>query len=397
MRRLLILVSAIVFVESVFFSALAPLLPYYEDELGLSKQAAGVLTAIYAAGAIAGAVPGGALAARFGVKPAVLSGLAVMIVASIAFGFADSVWTLNAARFAQGVGSALAWTGGLAWLVAASPRDHRGELIGIAMGSAVAGALVGPLLGWIATEVGPAPAFVAVAVLDVGLFGWAWATPATRPEVPQRLREVLAAVHEPAILQGFWFVTLPALLLGVISVLGPLRLDELGWSALAISIAFLVSAGIEATLAPIQGRWSDRRGPASPIRVGLIASITASVALILVDARAVFIVLVVVAGVAYGFFWVPGTAILSEGAEQAGLDLAFAAMIMNLAWAPGNVVGAAAGGALGSAAGDGTVYLVVAALCAITLVAVSRRGLAQPSPALVRADAAKRASSAPAE
>ena len=106
MRRLVLLVSAIVLVESVFFSALAPLLPYYEDTLGLSKQAGGVLTAIYAAGAIAGAVPGGALAARLGVKPVVALGLLVMVAASIGFGFADSVWALNASRFCQGVGSA---------------------------------------------------------------------------------------------------------------------------------------------------------------------------------------------------------------------------------------------------------------------------------------------------
>ena len=80
MRRLVLLVSAIVLVETIFFSALAPLLPYYEDEFGLSKQAAGLLTAIYAAGASPGAIPGGALAARLGVKAAVLLGLAVMIV-----------------------------------------------------------------------------------------------------------------------------------------------------------------------------------------------------------------------------------------------------------------------------------------------------------------------------
>jgi MFS family permease len=374
-RRLVLLVSAIVLVETVFFSALAPLLPHYEDELGLSKQGAGILTAIYAAGAVAGAIPGGALAARLGVKSAVLLGLIVMIIASVAFGFADSVWTLNATRFGQGVGSALAWTGALAWLVAAAPRERRGELIGVAMGSAVAGALLGPVLGWTATEVGTGPAFTAVAVLDLALLAWAWTTPASRPQAPQRLREVRGALREPAILEGFWFVTLAALLLGVISVLGPLRLDKLGWSAFAISAAFFVSAGVDAVLAPLQGRWSDRRGPAAPLRVGLVGSIAFSLALILVDARWAFIVLVVLAGIAYGFFWVPGTAILSDAAERAGLDLAFGAMLLNLAWAPGDFVGAAAGGALADAVGDASVYLVVIGLCAVTLVVDLRRRL----------------------
>jgi MFS family permease len=371
-RRLVPLVSAIVLVESVFFSALTPLLPYYEAEFGLSKQAGGILTAVYAGGAIVGAIPAGALAARLGVKAAVTLGLLVMIVASVAFGLADSVGALTVSRFVQGIGSALAWTGGLAWLVAAAPRERRGELIGVAMGAAVAGALLGPVLGWVATEVGTAPAFAAVALVDFALLAWAWATPAARPEAPQRLREVRAAVHQPAILQGFWFVTLAALLLGVISVLGPFRLDELGWSAFAISAAFFVSAGVEAALAPVQGRWSDRRGAAEPIRVGLVASIAATVGLLLVDASWPFIVLVAVAGVSYGFFWVPGTAILSDGTERAGLDLAFGAMLLNLAWAPGNVVGAAAGGALGDAVGDEAVYVAVIGICACSLAVGTR-------------------------
>ena len=42
-RGLLTLVSATVLLESMFFGVLAPLLPYYEDEFGLSTSALGVL------------------------------------------------------------------------------------------------------------------------------------------------------------------------------------------------------------------------------------------------------------------------------------------------------------------------------------------------------------------
>src|SRR5919201_4823890 len=163
MRRLLVLISATVLLESTFFSVLAPLLPYYEDEFALSTSALGVLSAVYAAGGLAGALPSGVLAVRVGVRPTVLGGLAIIVSTSVAFGLAESAWVLYAARFGQGVGSALAWTGGLAWLVAAAPRERRGELIGIAMGAAVGGALLGPVLGAFASLVGPAPAFAAVA------------------------------------------------------------------------------------------------------------------------------------------------------------------------------------------------------------------------------------------
>ena len=74
MRRLLLLASAIVFVDTAFYAAITPLLPTYVEELDLSKSAAGVLSAAYPAGTFAGALPGGWLAARAGVRPTALLG-----------------------------------------------------------------------------------------------------------------------------------------------------------------------------------------------------------------------------------------------------------------------------------------------------------------------------------
>ena len=370
MRRLLTLVSATVLLESIFFGVLAPLLPYYEDEFGLSTSALGALSAVYALGAFVGAIPSGLLAVRTGVKPTVLAGLAVIVATSVAFGLAESAWVLYAARFGQGLGSAFAWTGGLAWLVAAAPKDRRGELIGITMGSAIAGALLGPVLGGIASVVGPALAFAAVAAGGVALAAWAWATPAARPaEEPQPLVALRSATRVREVVSGFWLVSLAAFLLGIISVVAPLRLDELGWGALGISAAFLISAGIEAALSPVLGRWSDRHGRLAPVRTGLVAAIAFSLVIPWVDLPWPYLVLVICAGVAYGVNWVPGTALLSDGAEKAGLDQGFGFALLNAAWAPANVVGAGLGGVLAQTAGDAAAYLVAAALCLVTLAA----------------------------
>ena len=59
MRRLFLLVSAVVLVDTMFYAAIAPLLPTYEADLGLSKTGAGVLSASYPAGNAAGVPPGG--------------------------------------------------------------------------------------------------------------------------------------------------------------------------------------------------------------------------------------------------------------------------------------------------------------------------------------------------
>ena len=52
MRRLLLLGSTVVFLDVAFYTAITPLLPHYVDDLGLSKGAAGVLSAAYAAGTL---------------------------------------------------------------------------------------------------------------------------------------------------------------------------------------------------------------------------------------------------------------------------------------------------------------------------------------------------------
>jgi predicted MFS family arabinose efflux permease len=380
-RRLLFLVSAIVLVESTFFSVLAPLLPEYADEFGLSKTAAGILSGIYAAGGLAGAIPSGLLAVRVGVKPTVLAGLAIIVATSVAFGLAGTEWVLYAARFGQGVGSALAWTGGLAWLIAAAPRGRRGELIGVAMGAAVAGALLGPVLGGVASLTGTAVAFGAVAAAGFALMAWAWTTPSFPPqEEPQPASVLVRAFREREVVSGFWLVSLAATLLGVISVVAPFRLDELGWGALGISAAFLVSAGVEAALNPFLGRWSDRYGRLAPVRAGLFAAIAISAVLPWIDLRWPHLFLVIGAGIAYGIFWVPGTALLSDGAETAGIDQGFGMALLNVAWAPANVVGAVLGGALAQIVGD-TAYLLAAALCLITLAATQLAALdRRPAP-----------------
>jgi MFS family permease len=369
-RRLLLLVGAIIFVDTMFFAALTPLLPGYADDLGLSKAGVGVLAAAYPAGALAGGIPGGMAAARFGVKPTVVVGLLLMVVTTTVFGFANDIVLLDLARFAQGFASALTWTASLAWLVSEAPADRRGLLIGTAMSAAIVGALFGPVLGGIAAVVGIEVAFSAVGVLGLVLAAWAAATPAAKPERPQRLSMLWAAVKDRAVLGSVWFVALPALLFSTMGVLASLRLDELGMSAVAIGGVFLVSAAIEAVLNPAAGRISDVRGRLLPIRAGLAASAVMAALLPWPDSRWLLAVLVVLAGMAFGIFWTPAMSHLTDLAERRGLDYAYGFALVNLAWAPGQALGASGGGALARATSDAVPYLLLSTLCLLSLAAL---------------------------
>src|SRR6185436_3091071 len=98
MRRLVAFVCLVVFVDTSFYAAVTPLLPALSDEYGLSKTAAGILAAAYPAGTLLGALPGGWMASRVGVRPTVLVGLGMMVVASVVFAFASSIVVLDIAR-----------------------------------------------------------------------------------------------------------------------------------------------------------------------------------------------------------------------------------------------------------------------------------------------------------
>ena len=273
MRRLLLLTSAIVLVDTMFFAALTPLLPHYVDELGLGKAGAGVLQAMYPAGALVAGIPSGIAAARLGVKRTVLIGLSLLTLTTVAFGLADSVWALDLARFLQGVSSAFSWTGALAWLVAAAPAGRRGRLIGSAFGAAIVGALFGPVLGAVASFTGPGPAFGAVAGVALVLAAVAAATPAVVPTRAQPIQMLVDAISRDRRIQtGVWLCLLPALCFGTLSVLAPLRLSDLGWGAAAVGATYLVSAALEAAWAPVLGRISDRHGRMPPLLAALAGS-----------------------------------------------------------------------------------------------------------------------------
>ena len=371
MRRLLFLVGAIVLVDTMFFAALTPLLRHYVDELDLGKAGAGVLQAMYPAGALVAAIPGGIAAARFGVKPTVLIGLSLLAVTTVAFGLANSVLALDLARFLQGVSSAFSWTGSLAWLVAAAPPGRRGRLIGSAFGAAIAGALFGPVLGAVASFTGTAAAFSVVAGLALVLAVAAWRTPAPAAVDRQPLSMLFRALKVRSIQVPIWLCLLPALLFGNLSVLAPLRLSHLGWGAAAIGATYLVMAAIEASWAPILGRAADHYGRMPPLRAALVASAVVSFILPWPQGAWLVALVVVSAGFAFGSFWTPAMSLATDEAETFGLDYGYAFALVNLAWAPGQAGGAALGGVLAAATTDAVSYLLLSAICLLTLWAIA--------------------------
>ena len=372
MRRLLFLACAIVFVDTMFYAAMTPLLPGFEDEFGLSKTGAGVLVAAYPAGTLIGALPGGYLAARAGVRATVVLGMALLVVASLAFAFADTIAMLDAARFIQGLGGAAWWAGAMAWVASAAPRGRRGEMIGTTMGAAIAGTLAGPAVGTLADAAGITPTFCGVAVVGTLLAGWALRTPPAAPEGTSPPRELLAALRDGRVAGGIWLIAVPGVLFGTIGVLAPLRLDDLGVGAAGIGATWLGAALLESGVSPVVGRVSDRRGRLFPCVIGLMLGTALMLLFPWPNTAWQLIALVLLAAPSVGMLWAPSMALLSDGAESLGIAQGFAFALSNLGWSIGQVVGSVASARLADATSDTVPYLVLSGLCVLTLALIAR-------------------------
>jgi MFS family permease len=368
MRRLLVLASAMVFFDVVFFSAIAPLLPTYVADLGLSKAQAGVLSASYAAGTLIAALPAGLLAARLGPRRTVIAGLLLLGVASVVFGFAEDFPLLATARLSQGAAGALIWSGALTWLVAASPPERRGSVIGTALGTAIMGALVGPALGALAAEASTEIVFTGVLGVAMVLAVFAARLPETRRPEAQKMHEVAEAILSRPILIATALVAIPSVMFGAVEVLVPLQIAELGGGHELIAGSFIVGAALEAALAPIAGRYSDRVGRRAPFVGGLAVCAAAMTAIAVAQSLGVVLAGLILTSMGGGICFTPVLTMLSEIAESSSLHQGYAAGLSNMAWAAGQVVGGVAGGAAASVAGNAVPSFAIVVLLIGTVV-----------------------------
>ncbi|MEJ7893847.1 MAG: MFS transporter [Solirubrobacteraceae bacterium] len=372
-RRLITLISVAMVVDTAAYATITPLLPDLVEEFGLSKAGAGALSAAYPVGTLVLALPAGLLAARIGAKPTVLASLVVLAGASLVFGLAESSGLLVVSRVLQGVGAAGVWAGGLAWVAASAPREYRAQAIGTAIGAAIAGSLGGPVLGAAADELGRVVVFAMFVALPLALIGALARLAGPASVATPGLAALRVAVTDPRMRIGFGLMVLPSLGFGMINVLVPLRLDDLGAGATAIAAVFLVAVGLEALMSPLAGRLADRHTPLTPARAGLVAGGVGFALLSLPGTALLLGIATIFAASVLGLLWAPAMALLGDRAEAKGMDLAFAFALGNLAWGFGTAIGGSGGGALADATADAVPYLLLSALALVTALRLGTR------------------------
>jgi DHA1 family solute carrier family 18 vesicular amine transporter 1/2 len=372
LRRLALLLGSVIALDMTMYSSVTPLLPELRDSVGLSGAEPGVLVGSYAIGLLVFAIPSGWVTGRVGAKASVVAGALLLAVASVTFGVADSAAVLILARFLQGVASALQWAGAMTWLIGASSPSRHGVVIGTVISSAVAGSIVGPLLGVVSAATDRALVFPVIAVVAMVLSLWLRGREKPLGGGAFSLRVVLRAVWHPWFATLIWVVTLCAGSFGALAVIAPLRMDALGGSATLIGAAFFTGAALEMAVGPIVGRVSDLHGRRLPMGAAMVTAGAVLVAWYVAGSLWPSLVLLALAWPAIGLMVTPAVAGMTDFGRAHALSIAGIAGLTNFIWALGEAVGALGAGLLVGAgrAALGSAVLAVLLLATLCLLRV---------------------------
>ena len=366
--RLAMFVGGVALAESAFYAVVPPLVPGFVREIHMTTTEVGVLVAAYPAGVLFAAIPSMILVDWRDVRTGTIVGLGLLFVSTLVFGWSTTPILLDLARLVQGVGGAMAWTGGLAWLTAQSPLSKRASVIGGTLGAASIGMFIGPGIGALASAAGRGVVFSAIA-LGLGLL--AAAAPAGSPR-SSPARNSISSIwrlvrHRQAglgigLLAGIGIVT------GSVASLLPFLALRLHGSASLIAAILAVSYLLGSFLQVVMGRTADRFGRLVPTLCGFAAGAVLLPTLPLWGGIAALAAAAVIAIASISSLWTPTAAMVTDGAEHEASNQAVAVGTLNAAWAAGAAVGAVVNSRIAEAAGFQLPFALLGILCASSVV-----------------------------
>ena len=316
------ILSSVSFTVALGYGIVAPGIPNFARQFGVSTAAAASVISAFALLRIIGALPAGRLVDRFGEHRTMATGIAIVAVSSVLAGFSGSFGQLIALRGIGGLGSAMFSVGAQTLLLRSVPSDLRGRASGLYTGGFLLGGISGPAIGGLVAAWSlRAPFFIyggmllvpagiaAVRLRDSG-----------RPEAGGKRRtqrplaEIIGALRSRAyraaasanLADGF-------AVMGIRSAIVPLFVrDVLHESATWTGIGFLVVAALNAATLLPGGRFADTLGRRPVIVAGCLISGASMVMLALLPGMWGFLAALAVLGLGSGLLDVAPSAMIGD-------------------------------------------------------------------------------------
>jgi MFS transporter, DHA1 family, multidrug resistance protein len=316
------ILTAVSFTVALGFGIVAPDIPAFARNFGVSTAAAASVVSAFALMRVVGALPAGRLVDRFGEHVVMAAGIAIVAVSSIVAGFSGSFAQLIVLRGVGGLGSAMFAVSAQTLLLVSVPRDQRGRASGLFSGGFLVGGISGPAIGGLVAAWSLrapfivyggmliVPAVIAAAVLrDAPRRQVSDDPQATRPfaEIAGALRSrAYRAAATANLADGFAAI-------GVRSAIVPLFVrDVLHRSAVWTGIGFLVVAALNAATLLPGGRAADRLGRRPVLVAGCLASAAGMVMLALLPVLWGYLAALAIFGFGSGLLDVAPSAMIGD-------------------------------------------------------------------------------------
>ncbi len=367
-----------VFLVMTGLTLVAPILPLYAREFGVSRTAAGALISSFAVARLVFDVAGGVAADRFGARRLMTGGALLLAVSSVAAALAPNYAVLLAARVLEGVGSAGFATAAMKLVVVASPRERLGRAMAVYQTGLLAGISVGPVVGGVAAELGdfttPFWLYAALGLLvAVLVVRYVEETPTPARPTRELYRAAGALLRRPAFL-ALLFVTFAIFVMRAgarITLLPLYGGEELGLGESEIGIVIAVAALVNLLVVNPGGWLVDRVGRVPVLVAGLLGAALAIGAHGWVTTFTSLVVLSVAFGLVAALLGIPPPTLAGdlapEGAEGASVGLYRMAADVGIVAGPLLMGAVAEGGDFRAGFVLAGALLVAAALAALTI------------------------------
>ncbi len=275
----LLLLALTVGVSYMGVGFVLPLRAIYGKQLGASSFEIGLMASAALLSGFLAAPAIGALADRVGQRRVLWCGLFVHGLLVLAYIPVRSPSLLIGLRALEGIAIVGILPPARALMNGLAPRSRQGEALGILDSAQMVGLVLGPAFGTLLASqvsygaaflVAAVPLFVGALLAHVFLPAHVAAEAASHDEVDGSRGAVRRALFASRLLLPYALSATLGLTAGVISALWAIYMLLRGASLELIGLSYTVYAIIALVLAPLAGRFSDRRGRYGPIVVSLV-------------------------------------------------------------------------------------------------------------------------------
>ncbi len=366
MSRLVAAFYALLFLDEIVLLGMVPLAPTYADQLGLTETQTGMLLGAASLAPVVIAIPVGVYADRIGARRLALAGAVVLALGTLGQGLTETFSILLVARVVLGIGSAVIWTAGTAWLSDSVSERRRSAALGAVMTVAGVGASIGPAYaGYVAEALGTgAPFLIAAAGIVVVTIVLATAGRGGQAEhEPLSIRTTVRAVRREHLLIAALAITvLAGISDGVVGLLAPLQLDENGLSSGTIGAVFSLAAAAFLVGSTACVRLGDRVVTIGAAAAGSMALALAVVPLVASTETASIVAGVALRALAVALLYTISFPLTAKGALRTGVGRGAALGLVNVGWGTATLVGPLVAGALAETIGARVAYAAVIGL-----------------------------------